>query len=415
MSAVAATQSADVAGLVGSGIALVAGLAGLVLVKRWTDHARAREAELGEALGQLAKTSVSKAYVDKVLRGVRDMILVTDMKGVVLDCNPAAAERTGYSRSELVGQNVMELIQGTGSFEESELEGYASKMRHADGRFFSVLLSRGRLEGDAGLVWAVSDISVQQAAMEAIRRSHSQAEEANQAKSRFLATMSHELRTPLNAIIGYAELVEDQVEPGSEMLEDLRRIQGAGKHLLGLINGILDLSKIEAGKLHIFLEDVPLRSLVDDVVATVRPHADRKGLAIRVEVPDDTGKARIDEAKTRQILLNLMSNAIKFTSEGQVVLAVERYQRDGTPWVQFEVTDTGIGMHDEELERVFEPFVQADDTTSRSYGGTGLGLSIALAFARMMGGRITVRSRVGQGSAFCVDLPAGEPVWDALM
>ncbi|MEZ4319911.1 MAG: ATP-binding protein [Myxococcota bacterium] len=384
------------------------------ILGRAVETAAFRERELNDALERLERTSVSKAYIDKVLRGVRDMILVTDPHGHVLDANPAAVERSGFSQTELLAMNVMELVEGTGSFEESELEGYSSRMRHADGRMFAVLLSRGRLEGGAGLVWAISDISVQQAAMEAIRRSHSQAEEANVAKSRFLATMSHELRTPLNAIIGYAELIDDQLDGPPDVLEDIRRIRTAGTHLLGLINGILDLSKIEAGKLQVFLEDVEPRAFIDDVIGTVRPHASRKGLELRVEVPDTLGLVRVDETKTRQILLNLMSNAIKFTGRGSVTLAVELYERAGTPWIQFEVSDTGIGMNEADADRVFEPFVQGDDTTVRAYGGTGLGLSIALAFARMMGGRIAVHSELGVGSQFRVDLPAGEPAWESL-
>ena len=240
-----------------------------------------------------------------------------------------------------------------------------------------------------------------------LQLSKEEAEVANQTKSAFLASMSHELRTPLNAIIGYSEILqEDLTDLGEDqMLSDVERIRGAGHHLLGLINDVLDLSKIEAGRMELFLETFDVRAMVDDVVATIRPLIDKKGNALAVTVPDDVGQMHADVTKVRQALFNLLSNATKFTESGTIRLEVVREDRQ-EPSLTFTVADDGIGMTPDQMEKLFQPFSQADSSTTRKYGGTGLGLVISRRFCRMMGGDITVAAEPGKGSTFTVRLPA---------
>jgi CheY-like chemotaxis protein len=220
--------------------------------------------------------------------------------------------------------------------------------------------------------------------------------------------MSHELRTPLNAIIGYSELLQEEAEADGHdgYAPDLRKIVEAGNHLLTLINDILDLSKIEAGKMELCVEPFELAPLVAGVVSTISPLADKNGNALDVSCPAAVGVVRSDPTRVRQVLFNLLSNACKFTRGGTVSLAVARSAVDGADWVTLTVTDTGRGIKPEELGKIFQPFVQGDASTTRQYGGTGLGLAISQRFCRMMGGEITVRSEWGKGSTFTVRLPA---------
>ena len=237
---------------------------------------------------------------------------------------------------------------------------------------------------------------------------------ASQAKSDFLASMSHELRTPLNAIIGYSEILleesDDLVRP--ELKPDLEKIRGAGKHLLGLINDILDLSKIEAGKMDLFLESIDVAVLLADVSATVQPLMAKNGNVFDVRYGPDLGMTHSDQTKVRQILLNLLSNAAKFTKQGRVVLAARRSTRGDDDCFEFEVSDTGIGMTTEQMAKLYSAFSQADASTTRNYGGTGLGLAITKHFCLMLGGDVMVRSEPGKGSTFVVTLPAVCPAAD---
>jgi signal transduction histidine kinase len=240
-----------------------------------------------------------------------------------------------------------------------------------------------------------------------LRVTQRQAESATRAKSDFLASMSHELRTPLNAIILYSELLEEEAADavGRESIVDLQRINSSAHHLLELINGILDLSKIEAGKMTLSIEPFDVRRLVQDVADTVSPMIRQNANTLTVTIAHGVGTMYADPMKTRQILLNLLGNAAKFTRAGMVTLDVG-LEADGTaPAVIFSVTDTGVGMTPDQMQKIFEPFTQADVKTSRKYGGTGLGLTLASRFCRLMGGRIAVESRPDSGSRFTVRLP----------
>ncbi len=233
-------------------------------------------------------------------------------------------------------------------------------------------------------------------------------EVASRHKSEFLANMSHELRTPLNAVIGYSEMLQEEAEDlGQEdFIPDLQKINAAGKHLLGLINDILDLSKVEAGKMDLYLESFSVPTLVRDVTAIVHPLVEKNANGLEVHCADELGSMHADLTKVRQALFNLLSNASKFTDHGTITLDAAREAVDGTDWLVFRVSDTGIGMTAEQMGRLFEAFSQADASTTRKYGGTGLGLAISRKFCQMMGGDITVESEYGHGSTFTIRLPA---------
>lgn len=234
------------------------------------------------------------------------------------------------------------------------------------------------------------------------------ARDASQAKSAFLAKMSHELRTPMNAIIGYSEiLVEDATDRGDDgAVADLKKILGAARHLLGLINDVLDLSKIEAGKMDLYLETFDVGRLVQEAISTAQPLIDRNGNRAIVDCPVDFGHMRADATKLRQILLNLLSNASKFTEQGEIRVTLSREARAEGESIILRVRDSGIGMTPEQLTKLFQAFSQADHSTSAKYGGTGLGLAISRQFALLMGGDITVESSAGKGSTFTVRLPS---------
>ncbi len=230
---------------------------------------------------------------------------------------------------------------------------------------------------------------------------------ASRIKSEFLANMSHELRTPLNAIIGYSELLEEEFEDAGDpdTYNDLRRISGAGKHLLTLINDILDLSKIEAGKMKLELSRVEVCTLIDEVISTVLPLAKQNGNQLNVDRQAEVTTLHSDPLRLKQVLLNLLSNACKFTENGRIDLVIQTVEVDRRPWVEFAIHDTGIGLSAEQIDQLFQDFVQVDSSPTRKYGGTGLGLAISRRICQMMGGDISIESTPGEGSTFTIRLP----------
>jgi signal transduction histidine kinase len=235
------------------------------------------------------------------------------------------------------------------------------------------------------------------------------AEAADRAKSVFLLTMSHELRTPLNAIIGYSEMLQEEAEElgdaAAKFIPDLQKVQGAGKHLLALIDSILEIAKIEAGKLELHLETFDVSSMIQEVVIAIQPLVEANANRLEVRLTDDLGTMRADRTKVRQSVFNLLSNACKFTEQGMITLTVTREPSPPSAWITFRIADTGIGMTVEQTANLFQPFAQADASTTRKYGGSGLGLAITRRFCQVMGGDVSVESELGKGSTFTMRLP----------
>ncbi len=357
-----------------------------------------------------------RQYFEALVLNSPVAIVTLDVNHNVVSCNPAFERLYGYEESEVIGRNLDDLI--TTEATRREAVGYTrqalesrpvkgiSQRRRKDGGLVDVEVLGVPVVVDGervGLMALYHDITELLQARQA-------AESASRAKSQFLANMSHELRTPLNAIIGYSEMVQEAVEEMGEsgLAADLEKIRWAGRHLLSLINDILDLSKIEAGKMELYLETFDTRGMIDEVVATVLPLVEKNGNRLALRCDDDLGAMHSDLAKVRQMLLNLLSNACKFTERGTVTLDVRRLapEADGGDRVVFEVSDTGIGMTPDQVKRLFHAFSQADASTSRKYGGTGLGLAITRRFCQMMGGEVGVESEPGVGSTFRIELPA---------
>jgi signal transduction histidine kinase len=338
--------------------------------------------------------------------------------------------RITYSLSSLVAENRTVLIRALLSSLPSALllllgitfalnrailrpvEEVSASARQSDDDFQPIQLHSGDQLGI--LVSSFNDLRARHIiSTRQLQDARDEAVQANQAKSAFLAMMSHELRTPLNAVIGYSEMLQEELaEEGASAstLEDLGRIRSAGRHLLELINSVLDLSKIEAGKIELDMGEVSVPQLVDYATSTVQPLIAASGNQLVVAVPPDIGHITSDATRLRQVLLNLLSNAAKFTQHGTITLAVHRETlQDHGEQMVFDIRDTGIGMTPEQVDKLFQAFVQADSTTTRKYGGTGLGLVISRRLCNLMGGDVTVTSTPGAGSCFTARVAVNPP------
>ncbi|UEM21404.1 response regulator [Skermanella mucosa] len=386
---------------------------------RLADHRRAITATTDalEARNRLLATMLDTVPVPLFMIGP---------SGRYIGCNGHFAAFAGVPRDQVAGRTPADLFgeaaaqfgrDASGTTASTGSDGGAIRQYEAvlhnaaEGEDRTVMVGEAGFRGadgaDAGMIGTFFDVTDAQRAADTLRRAKEQAEAADRSKSEFLANMSHELRTPLNAIIGYAEmLAEDAGDRGDEAyVPDLEKIRSSGKHLLALINDILDLSKIEAGRMSVDIAPFDADLLVEEVRAISAPLADANGNRIEVEAGPPLGIVLSDQTKLRQMLLNLVGNACKFTSGG-VIRISSRGIRAPAPAVEFTVSDTGIGMTPEQLSRLFRRFTQADASTTRRYGGTGLGLAISRHFADMLGARINVSSEPGKGSAFTITLPA---------
>lgn len=376
-------------------------------------------------LRQLADTlSDREEKTRAILEAAAEGIITLDEQNRIVSFNTSAEEIFHYPASEVVGQDVNLLIaaphQEIPERSTLRLSGLEAVGLRRDGSSFPMELGISRIcKGSRVMViMIVRDITERQRINQemirvnsALERARDHALEASRAKSAFLANMSHELRTPLNAIIGYSEMLqEDLLDRGQgQLVPDLHKIHTAGRHLLALINDILDVSKIEAGKMDLYIENIDLEAMIQEVVTTIRPLALKNDNRVIVDGDGDLGAMQADATKMRQVLLNLLSNACKFTDQGTVRVEARRPGER----VRIRVIDSGIGMTAEQIDRLFQDFTQGDGSTTRKFGGTGLGLAISRRFCRLMGGDITVESTPGKGSTFTVDLPAEHAVLKA--
>ncbi|WP_017719332.1 hybrid sensor histidine kinase/response regulator [Kamptonema formosum] len=376
----------------------------------------------------------AEAQYRSIFENAVEGIFQTTPEGQYISANPATARIYGYSSAEQlirtvrdIGKQLYVAPDRRAEFlrlmeEQDTVEGFESQIYRKDGSIIWISENASKIRDESGAVLyydgTVSDITQRVRAQEELQQAKEAAEAANRAKSSFLANMSHELRTPLNAIIGYSEMLQEEAQDFGyeDIVPDLEKIRSAGKHLLALINDILDISKIEAGRMDLYLETFEISELISEVEATILPLVEKNRNTLTVECDRHLGSMRADLTKVRQTLFNLLSNAAKFTEGGTITLAVSRdlaplpgaggaMPDARSPQILFCVTDTGIGMSPEQLLKVFQPFTQADASTTRKYGGTGLGLAIARHFCQMMGGDIEVESRQGCGSTFTIRLP----------
>jgi signal transduction histidine kinase len=358
---------------------------------------------------QLGATTVSKDYVDAIIESMAESVIVIDSQGLIRTLNQATLDLLGYRKEELDGQPL-----GKISTANTNLSGPGIEVTYlgAAGNPIPVLLSAASMRalgaGFEGSVWVAQDMTARKQAERELRHAKEAAETADRAKSAFLANMSHELRTPLNAILGYSQLLQEECqEQGVETLAvDLAKIERAGGILLHLVNQVLDFSKVEAGKVEMHPETFDMALVLQDVLTSVEPLASRNHNRVQVRNSAAASEVHTDLTRFRQSLTNLVANACKFTSNGQVSVEVSREGTRPDEWVVLTVKDTGIGISPEQQARLFQAFTQADASTTREYGGTGLGLVISRKMCQLMGGDISVESQLGQGSTFVMKIPA---------
>jgi two-component system NtrC family sensor kinase len=390
---------------------------GFLCVEDWTRERDWSDAECDSfrtaagMLGASITRQQAQDYVDNILRSMDESLIVTDPELRIRRVNPRTLRLLGYSEEELVGQpggKVMDIER------PGQTTGVERFFRTRSGQIVPVLFSSAELRNGLGLlegfVWLGQDVTELKRVQEEFAQARDAAEQANRAKSTFLANMSHELRTPLNAIIGYSQMLAEDcgLAPSEQFRPDLERIERSGHMLLGIINDILDLSKIEAGRMELRMETFDVADVLRDVQSTVQPLAVQRGNRLEVGCPDEAREGYGDVAKFRQSLLNLVNNACKFTENGTVAITVKKVGHDRRAQLEVQVADSGIGIHPEHLGKLFQPFSQVDGSATRKYGGTGLGLAISRKFCQMMGGDITVESQLGRGSRFSIRIPAPE-------
>jgi len=389
--------------------------------KQLADNNRQLEREILERKRVEEVQRNSLIFRQTLLNSIPSPIFFKNLLGMYLGCNHAFELCIGLSESQVVGRTAHDIFPKSQAdriherdmtlFAENRNQVYEERLNYADdGQAHDVIINKTTFHSSdgqvAGLVGIIIDISEHKRAEEALRHAKQVAEDANRTKTEFLANMSHELRTPLNAIIGYGEMLqEDMADLGcGELVEDVEKIHSAGKHLLGLISDVLDIAKIESGKMSIYSETFEVEVLINDVATTVYPLITLRKNKLVMNA-ENLGTMHTDLTKTRQMLLNILNNAAKFTECGTIHITVTRVERYDVEWVIFRVADTGIGMSAQQLQKIFQPFTQADNSTTRKYGGTGLGLSITQRFAEMLGGYVTVESQLGEGSVFSLHLP----------
>ena len=349
------------------------------------------------------------------------IVWTTTAEGELVGAQPSWTAYTGQAEAEYAALGWMQAVHPEDreatlqawqrALADHTLYSVEHRLRRADGEWRTMAV-RGVpiLDDGEAREWVGTHIDITERKQAEVELSAAKdlAESANRAKSQFLANMSHELRTPLNAVIGYSEMLQEEAEDldAATLIPDLQKIHTAGEALLSLVNDVLDLSKIEAGKMELYLETFDVAGMIRDVTTTVEPLVQKKGNTLDVRVAPDMGVMRADLTKVRQALFNLLSNAAKFMEGGTITLAVERTTTDAHGWITFRVSDTGIGMTPEQLGKLFQAFTQADASTTRKFGGTGLGLAITRRLCQMMGGDIAVESAPGEGSTFTIHLPA---------
>ena len=378
-----------------------------------------------DVVGKINQEDEKDELIHKLFRGIQNSpasVVITDINGNIEYVNPKFENLTGYTLEEVKGKNPR--VQKSGEMPAEEYKNLWNTIlsgqdwqgqfhnKNKNGEFYWEFATISPIKNPKGeithFIAIKEDITSLKNTEQALQEAKIVAENATKAKSIFLANMSHELRTPLNAIIGYSQLLEEVAEDEGVddiIVPDLEKISSAGDHLLHLINNILDLSKAESGKMDSYKEFFEIPLVMGEVQSLIEPQAKKNGNTVKVEIDKSADSMTSDRTKLIQMLVNLSGNACKFTKDGTITLAVSSESGKKGDEIIFKVIDTGIGMTDEQMGRIFQEFSQADSSTTRRYGGTGLGLAISRLFARMQGGNITVQSEYGKGSVFTLNLP----------